>query len=168
LGGFWANVGGSAVSLIADTAADVFDESLSGLDVIKNLGRNIGWAAAGFIPGEKLGKVGKNMLRWGPKLLVLLNDYNLLKDESNKNTWNKLTTDRLVKEGLTNEDLRNITYWARALTGTVNAVKSTARDIKYSKARGTRGQEFTTKNGNKVKLSNSDVDEINSIGARKG
>jgi hypothetical protein len=140
LGGFWANVGGSGVSLVADTVADIADENINGWDVAKNLGRNLGWAAAGFIPGAKLGKVGKNIARWAPKLLVVLNDLNLLRDESSKKTWNKLTNiDALKSEGLNSEDLKNVTYWVRAITGTTNAAKSTARDIKYSKARGTSG-----------------------------
>ena len=168
LGGFWANVGGSAVSLIADTTADIADEGLSGWDVVKNLGRNIGWTAAGFIPGAKLGKISKNIARWAPKMLVVLNDYQLLTDASSKNTWNKLTSERLTKEGLTNEDLRNITYWIRAITGTTNAAKSTARDIKYSKARGGSRQEFTTKDGSKVTLSRAEVEEINRTGTNKG
>jgi len=121
----------------------------------------LGWTATGFIPGGKLGKVAEHMLRWGPKILVALNDYNLLNDESNKNTWNKLISDKLLKEGLNDEDLKNITYWVRALTGTANAVKATGRDIKYSKARGESKQEFTTKDGSKVTLSNKDVKEIN-------
>lgn len=168
LGGFWANVGGSIVSLIGDTTADIADDKVSTWEAVKNLGKNLGWTAAGFIPGGKLGKVAEHMLRWGPKLFVALNDYNLLNDESNKNTWNKLTSDRLVKEGLNDEDLKNITYWVRALTGTVNAGKAAARDIKYSRARGTAGQEFTTKDGTKIILSNKDVQEINVAGARKG
>ena len=168
LGGFWANVGGSIVSLIGDTTADIADDKVSTWEAVKNLGKNLGWTAAGFIPGGKLGKVAEHMLRWGPKLLVALNDYNLLNDESNKKTWNKLTSDKLIKEGLNDEDLKNITYWVRALTGTANAVKATARDIKYSKARGTAGQEFTTKDGTKIILSNKDVQEINVAGARKG
>lgn len=168
LGGFWANVGGSIVSLIGDTTADIADDKVSTWEAVQNLGKNLGWTAAGFIPGGKLGKVAEHMLRWGPKLLVALNDYNLLNDESNKKTWNKLTSDKLVKEGLNDEDLKNITYWVRALTGTANAAKATARDIKYSKARGTAGQEFTTKDGTKIILSNKDVQEINVAGARKG
>ena len=168
LGGFWANVGGSIVSLLGDTTADIADDKVSTWEAVKNFGKNLGWTAAGFIPGGKLGKVAEHMLRWGPKILVALNDYNLLNDESNKNTWNKLTSDKLLKEGLNDEDLKNITYWVRALTGTANAIKATGRDIKYSKARGESKQEFTTKDGSKVTLSNKDVKEINQAGATKG
>ena len=168
LGGFWANVGGSIVSLLGDTTADIADDKVSTWEAVKNFGKNLGWTAAGFISGGKLGKVAEHMLRWGPKILVALNDYNLLNDESNKNTWNKLTSDKLLKEGLNDEDLKNITYWVRALTGTANAVKATGRDIKYSKARGESKQEFTTKDGSKVTLSNKDVKEINQEGATKG
>ena len=168
LGGFAANVGGSAISLIADTTADIADENLSKWDVGKNLIRNLGWTAAGFIPGGKLGKIGKNLQRWAPKLLVMLNNYNLLNDESNKKTWDRIVSGKMFQEGLNSEDLKNISYWTRALTGNINTVKATARDYKYSKARGTSGQEFTTKDGSKVTLSNKDVQEINVTGARKG
>jgi len=140
LGGFGANIVGSIVSLFGDTTADIADDKISTWEAVKNFGKNLGWTAAGFIPGAKLGKVAKNIMRWAPKMLVALNDYNLLNDESNKNTWNKLTNEsRLLKEGLNDEDLKNITYWVRAFTGTANAVKATGRDIKYSKARGTTG-----------------------------
>jgi len=140
LGGFGANIAGSIVSLLGDTTADIADDRVSSWEAVKNFGKNLGWTAAGFIPGGKLGKVAKNIMRWAPKMLVVLNDYNLLNDESNKNTWNKLTNEsRLLKEGLTDEDLKNVTYWIRAFTGNINAVKSAARDIKYSRARGTVG-----------------------------
>lgn len=169
LGGFGANIAGSIVSLFGDTTADIADDKVSTWEAFKNFGKNLGWTAAGFIPGGKLGKVAKNIMRWAPKMLVVLNDYNLLNDESNKNTWNKLTNEsKLLKEGLNDEDLKNITYWIRAFTGTANAIKATGRDIKYSKARGTQGQKFKTKDGQEVQLSNKDVQDINAVGARKG
>lgn len=169
LGGFGANVVGSIVSLFGDTTADIADNKVSTWEAVKNFGKNLGWTAAGFIPGAKLGKVAKNIMRWAPKMLVALNDYNLLNDESNKNTWNKLTNEsKLLKEGLNDEDLKNITYWVRAFTGTANAIKATGRDIKYSKARGTTGQKFKTKDGTEVQLSDKAVAEINIAGAKKG
>ena len=169
LGGFGANVVGSIVSLLGDTTADINDDKVSNWEAFKNLGKNLGWTVAGFIPGAKLGKVAKNIMRWAPKMLVALNDYNLLNDESNKNTWNKLTNEsRLLKEGLNDEDLKNITYWIRAFTGTANAIKATGRDIKYSKARGTTGQKFKTKDGTEVQLSDKAVAEINVAGAKRG
>ena len=160
LGGFGANIAGSIISLLGDTSADIADDKVSTWEAVKNFGKNLGWTAAGFIPGGKLGKVAKNIMRWAPKMLVALNDYNLLNDESNKNTWNKLTNEsRLLKEGLNDEDLKNITYWVRAFTGTANAIKATGRDIKYSKARGTTGQKFKTKDGTEVQLSDKAVAE---------
>lgn len=179
LGGFGANVVGSIVSLFGDTTADIADDKLSTWDTLKNFGRNLGWTFAGFIPGAKFGKIGKNLLRWAPKLAVALNDYNLLNDESSKKTWNKLNSlltaisngeaeEVLNRFNFDEEDLKNITYWVRAFTGNINAVKSTARDIKYSKARGTQGQKFKTKSGQEVELTNKEVNEINSVGARKG
>lgn len=169
LGGFGANIAGSVVSLLGDTSADIVDDKVSNWEAFKNFGKNLGWTVAGFIPGAKLGKVAKNIMRWAPKMLVALNDYNLLNDESNKNTWNKLTNEsRLLKEGLNDEDLKNITYWVRAFTGTANAIKATGRDIKYSKARGTTGQKFKTKDGTEVQLSDKAVAEINIAGAKKG
>ena len=56
-GGITGVVAGLA-STASDVVGDIADESLTGWDVAKNAGINLGWTVAGLVPGAKLGKIG--------------------------------------------------------------------------------------------------------------
>jgi hypothetical protein len=62
-------------SLGTNMAADIADESVSGWDVVKNAGVNLGLAAVGMVPGlglaSKTGKWITNIAKWAPRLLTL-------------------------------------------------------------------------------------------------
>lgn len=68
-------------STLGNLGADWADESLSGWDVAKNLGMNLGLDVVGLIPGISMeasfGKAIKSIASWGPKILVLFSMHNL-------------------------------------------------------------------------------------------
>ena len=168
LGGFWANVGGSAASLIGDTTADIADDNVSAGQTLSNLGKNIGWTVAGFIPGAKLGKVAKSALKWGPKIMAISQDIGIYNDSNVRNTLNKL----FVKgdwSNLNSDDLKNLTTVGRAITGTANAGKSLAREhVINTNNMGAKGVTEIKTNKGTAYVDNNKLAEVNNIAAKNG
>ena len=166
-GGITGVVAGLA-STASDVIGDFADESLTGWDVAKNAGINLGWTVAGLVPGAKLGKIGKALLKWGPRGVALLDSYGLIKDEKTYQALNRMFTTGEI----TSQDLNILTQIGRAITGGTAMAKAARRGHIYEKGRGEyEGQEISVKNERgeyKTVLTDSEVARINKVGKKHG
>jgi len=69
LGGFWANIGGTATSLTSDLYADIARGKDLG-SILKGVGVNLGWGLAGMLPGAKSTKLVARTARLIPKAIM--------------------------------------------------------------------------------------------------
>jgi hypothetical protein len=115
-------------SMLTDLGADFIDPAVSGWQAVKNLGVNAAFAALGMIPGAKMGKVAKNIVKYTPKIIAAASGLGIAMDESTRNTFKKLG-DGTTK--LNREDWRNISHVLSLIAGGIRGVKS---DIAVRKA----------------------------------
>jgi len=69
-------------SLGTDLAADIMDPAVTAGEVIKNAGINAGFAAFGLIPGAKMHKVAKNIIKFLPRIVTVAAGFGIAFDES--------------------------------------------------------------------------------------
>ena len=150
-------------SMGTDLVADILDPAVSGGEVAKNLAVNAGFAVAGMIPGAKMGKVAKNVIKWAPRLMTIVAGSGLAMDESTQNTFKKIAKGEMQ---FTREDWKNISRVLQFASGTVRVGKG-AYDAHKVK-NGVVASDNVKLKGVKSSVSDSDmqlpkktVDEIN-------
>lgn len=119
---------GSAVALgtglgatAAELVADMSDPTVSFGSTLGNLVTNLGFTAAGVIPGAKLGKVGAKVLKWVPKITSVLAAGNLALNEDIHDSLAKAVKE---PDNLTVGDWRNITIAISSVLGITKSIKS--------------------------------------------
>lgn len=142
-------------STATDLVADILDPAVSGGEVAKNLAVNAGFAVAGMIPGAKMGKVAKNVIKWAPRLMTIVAGAGLAMDESTQNTFNKIAKGEMQ---FTREDWKNISRVLQFASGTVRAGKGAYDAHKVKK--GVVASDNVTLEGVKAttKIDGKDVD----------
>ena len=142
-------------STATDLVADILDPAVSGGEVAKNLAVNAGFAVAGMIPGAKMGKVAKNVIKWAPRLMTIVAGAGLAMDESTQNTFNKIAKGEMQ---FTREDWKNISRVLQFASGTVRAGKGAYDAHKMKK--GVVASDNVTLEGVKstTKVNGKDVD----------
>lgn len=163
LGGFWANIGGTATSLTSDLYADISRGKDIG-DILKGIGVNLGWGLAGMLPGAKSTKLIARAGRLIPKAIMLYQSYNIATDpEVIKSAMKFTSTDGL--KTVSSKDLENLKYLFHAVTGGANIAKSHYRAKNYREQ--LNKTKVQTKEGTKP-ISNKDIKEINKAGRKEG
>lgn len=155
-GGTVASVVAGLGSTAMDLSADIVDESTSMWELGANLVTNLGFTAAGAIPGVKLGKVAKSMIKWAPRIITGLSAANVaLNDDIH---------DSLVKLGdnsseMTVQDWKNVLTAATTLLGTIKFGKSEwdNRTVKKVLGKGTFSKQGLTNNN----LTEDQVKQLN-------
>lgn len=142
-------------SMGTDLVADILDPAVSGGEVAKNLAVNAGFAVAGMIPGAKMSKVAKNVIKWAPRLMTIVAGAGLAMDESTQNTFNKIAKGEMQ---FTREDWKNISRVLQFASGTVRAGKGAYDAHKVKK--GIVSSDNVTLEGVKstTKIDGKDVD----------
>lgn len=142
-------------STATDLMADILDPAVSGGEVAKNLAVNAGFAVAGIIPGAKMGKVAKNVIKWAPRLMTIVAGAGLAMDESTQNTFKKIAKGEMQ---FTREDWKNISRVLQFASGTVRAGKGAYDAHKVKK--GIVASDNVTLEGVKstTKVNGKDVD----------
>jgi cytidylate kinase len=138
-------------SMATDLVADIMDPAVSGGEVAKNLAVNAGFALAGMIPGAKMHKVVKNVIKWAPRVMTIVAGAGYAMDESVQNTFKK------IGDGSTNftrEDWKNISRVFSFAAGAVKTGKGMYDSHKVGKAV-IAGDNVTLKG---VKSSTADAD----------
>ena len=114
-----------------DLIADVIDPAVSAGEVVKNLGMNAAFAGIGLIPGAKMHKVAKNIVKYAPKILTAAAGLGIAMDESTQATFKK------IGDGTTKfnrEDWRNLSHVLSLIAGSTRGIKGSldARKVKKS------------------------------------
>ena len=150
-------------STATDLAADILDPAVSTGEVVKNLAVNTGMSLVGMIPGAKMGKVAKNVIKWAPRLMTIVAGTGLAMDESTQQTFKK------IGDGSTNftrEDWKNISRVLQVASGAVRTGKGMYDSHKVNKSIVSgenvtlKGVKSTTTDGD-LQLPKKTVDEIN-------
>lgn len=155
-------------SLGTNMAADIADESMSGWDVAKNAGVNLGLAAVGMVPGlgltSKTGKWITNVAKWAPRLLTL----QAIKDLPE--SYNSLQKAINNPKELTNTDWKNIAYGLSIAAGLSRGTKGIVNNRKYKPTvtQNTETKTFITTKSGKIKATQEQVDAINKAGRKGG
>jgi hypothetical protein len=138
------------------------------LDVAKNALINLGWTAAGFVPGAKLGKIGKALFKWGPRAVMVFDSMGLIKNEMQRSVLKKI-----IKTGeITSEDFNVLTQMGRAATGLTMGAKAMRREHIYNKGKA-EVSEIDVKvskgdNDLEVSLTPGEVESLNKTGRKYG
>lgn len=164
LGGFWANIGGTVISLTSDLYADITREKDLG-DILKGVGVNLGWGLAGMLPGAKSTKVVARAARLVPKAVMLYQSYNTVTDPEVIKSAMKFTSTEGIKT-VSSKDLENLKYLFHAVTGGTNIAKSHYRAKQYKET--INKQSVKTADGKTVKLSDKEIAEVNKAGRKGG
>lgn len=164
LGGFWANIGGTATSLTSDLYADITRGKDLG-DILKGVFTNAGWGLAGMLPGAKSTKVAARAARLIPKAVMLYQSYNTVTDPEVIKSAMKFTSTEGIKT-VSSKDLENLKYLFHAVTGGTNIVKSHYRAKQYRET--INKQSIKTADGKTVKLSDKEIAEVNKAGRKGG
>lgn len=156
---------GSAGLGLASTAtnlvADINDDSMSGLDVAKNLGFGLAGDIAGLIPGigalGKAGKIAKTLKYVAPTAIAAWGAYE--NGTAPIKAMNKLMSD----ETLTVDDWKALSAGLQMLAGGVRLVKgnNTVNKIKNSKE-AVPYNTITVKSGNTYKVDRNQYNKITS------
>ena len=163
LGGFWANIGGTATSLTSDLYADIARGKDLG-SILKGVGVNLGWGLAGMLPGAKSTKLVARTARLIPKAIMAAQSAGIILDPEVQKSAMKFTTVDGLKT-VSSKDLENLKYLFHAVTGGTNIARSHVRAKNYREQ--LNKQKVQTKEGTK-NLSNKDVKEINKAGRKGG
>lgn len=164
LGGFWANIGGTATSLTSDLYADISRGKDLG-DILKGIGVNLGWGLAGMLPGAKSTRLAVRAARLVPKAFMLAQSAGIVLDPEVQKSALKFTNPSEYKN-ISSKDLENLKYLFHAVTGGANIAKSHYRAKQYRET--INKQEVKTTDGKTVNLSNKEVAEINKAGRKGG
>ena len=127
-----------------DLVADILDPAITAGEVVKNAAVNAGFAGLGLIPGVKMNKVVKNIIKYAPKIITAAAGLGIAMDESTQKTFKKLG-DGTTK--LNREDWRNISHVLSLVAAGTRGVKS---DIaRYNVKKGiVKGDELIVKGAN--------------------
>ena len=159
LGGGIAGAAGGITTILSDLYGDI-RRGKDTWGVIKNLGANIAWGAAGLIPGAKLGKVAKNAAR----IYAILQSAGILRDPEVQKSWKNLIDGKDITAG----DFENFKWTLHAITGGTNAVRGHLTERNVNKQIKTNNKPtIETQSGNKP-ITQEQVRKINRIGGRKG
>ena len=147
-----------------DLIADIMDPAVTGGEVVKNLGMNAAFAALGMIPGAKMGKVAKNIVKYAPKIITAVAGLGIATDESTQKTFKKITDG---KEKLNREDWRNLSHVLSLIAGTTRSARNSwdARKVRKSVVMST--EEVVLKGikdpttGKDIQLPKSQIDDLN-------
>lgn len=149
-------------SMGTDLVADIIDPAVSAGEVVKNLGMNAAFAGMGLIPGAKMGKVAKNIVKYAPKILTAAAGLGIAMDESTQATFKK------IGDGTTKfnrEDWRNLSHVLSLIAGSTRGIKGSldARKIKRSvvASENVKLEGVKNANGQDFELPKSTVKEIN-------
>jgi hypothetical protein len=162
------SAGLGVTSTATDLVADIMDPAVSGGEVAKNLAVNAGFAVIGMIPGAKMGKtartVVKTVAKWGPRLLTLAAGAGLVMDKSVQDTFKK------IGDGSTNftrQDWKNIARVFQLAAGATRTGRAEYDNYKVNKASVISKDNVTlkgvksTKSGEDMQLPKKTVDDIN-------
>lgn len=138
-------------STATDLIADILDPAVSGGQVAKNLAVNAGFAALGMVPGAKMGKVAKNIIKWAPRIVAMAATAGIAFDESTQNTFKKIGDG---STHFTREDWKNISHVLSAVAGTVKMGKGMYDGHKVKKS--IVAKDNVELDGVKVKNANGD------------
>ena len=168
LGGTYADIGGTAVSTLADIGGDIADHR-SAWDITKNAAANIGWGVAGLVTGAKSGKVVRRLMQFGPKLFALYAAHSTFTDPAVKRSAEKIFLHGDI-EHATHQDLYNCIQIARTIVGLGNVARATGRNYVIHKAQSKGGNVFKvqTSAGKDVYLSKESLEKINAAGKANG
>lgn len=149
-------------SMGTDLVADIIDPAVTAGEVVKNLGMNAAFAGMGLIPGAKMGKVAKNIVKYAPKILTAAAGLGIAMDESTQNTFKKIG-DGTTK--LNREDWRNLSHVLSLIAGSTRGIKNSvdarkvkkgivaSENVKLEGVKNSKGQDF--------ELPKSKIKEIN-------
>lgn len=118
-------------ALGTDLIADILDPAVTAGEVVKNAAMNAGFAGLGLIPGAKMGKVAKNIVRYLPKIVTAAAGLGIAMDESTQKTFKKLG-DGTTK--LNREDWRNISHVLSLVAAGTRGVKGDIARYKVKKS----------------------------------
>lgn len=150
------SVGTGLFSTATDLAADIVDESTSLGELGANLVTNLGFTAAGAIPGVKLGKIAKSMIKWAPRIIAGLSTANIALNGDIHDSLAKLNEN---SSEMTVQDWKNVLTAATALLGAVKVGKSEWDNRTVKKA---MGKGKFTKNGlTNKELSEEQIKDLN-------
>lgn len=149
-------------SMGTDLVADILDPAVSAGEVVKNLGMNAAFAGMGLIPGAKMGKVAKNIVKYAPKIMTAVAGLGIAMDESTQATFKKIG-DGNVK--FNREDWRNISHVLSLIAGTTRGIRQGVanRKVKNSivASDNVKLKGVKTADGNDYELPKQTVDSIN-------
>lgn len=117
-------------STLTDLGADIIDPQVSAGEAAKNAVVNAGFAALGIIPGVKMGKVAKTLIKWVPKIMTVAAGMGIAMDESTQNTFKKLGDGT---QKLNREDWKNISHVLSLIAGGTRGVKGDITSYKAKK-----------------------------------
>ena len=159
LGGGYAGAAGGITTLLSDLYGDI-RRGRDTWGIIKNLGKNIAWGAAGIIPGAKLRKLARSAAR----IYAGIQSTGILLNDDVQQSWKNL----IDGKNITAHDFENFKWTLHAITGGTNAVRGHLTERNVSKQIETNNKPtIETKNGNKP-ITQKEVNKINKIGGRKG
>lgn len=152
-----------------DMTADIFDDSVSKLQVAKNLGINLGLSAFALLPvvgsSGKVGKIARNI----PKVLSVLGAAGITFDDNVQNSLKKLTSGDF--KSITRDDWKNISHFAQALSGVSQMGRGAVNAYKY-RGLNTKNPSgnlvVKSKEGKSYTLKEADVKKINEVGKKEG
>ena len=149
-------------SMITDLGADIIDPAVSGGEVAKNLIMNAGFAGMGLIPGAKVGKVVKNLIKWTPKIMTAAAGLGIVLDESTQATFKKLGDGT---QHLNREDWRNISHVLSLVAAGTRGVKGDVARYKVKKATVASDnvtlKGLTTPDGHPLEFQKATIKEVN-------
>lgn len=166
-----ASAGLGLTALGTNMAADIADDSVSGLEVAKNAGINLGLGVIGLVPGlglaSKSGKWIAQVAKWAPRLLTMAAAGQIALDDNIKQSLAKVTSN----ETLTVNDWKNVGYALSTMAGLARGARGIVDNRKYKPAfkEASKTETFiTTKSGKKVSATKEQVDKINKAGRKGG
>jgi hypothetical protein len=162
------SAGLGVTSTATDLVADIMDPAVSGGEVAKNLAVNAGFAVIGMIPGAKMGKtartVVKTVAKWGPRLLTLAAGAGLVMDKSVQDTFKKIGDGSI---NFTRQDWKNIARVFQLAAGATRTGRAEYDNYKVNKASAISKDNVTLKgvksttSGEDMQLPKKTVDDIN-------
>lgn len=166
-----ASAGLGLTALGTNMAADIADDSVSGWEVAKNAGINLGLGVVGLVPGlglaSKSGKWIAQAAKWAPRLLTMAAAGQIALDDNIKQSLAKVASD----ETLTVNDWKNVGYALSTMAGLARGARGIVDNRKYKPAfkEDSKTETFiTTKSGKKVPATKEQVDKINKAGRKGG
>ena len=159
LGGGYAGAAGGITTLLSDLYGDI-RRGKDTWGIIKNLGANVAWGAAGLIPGAKLSKLAKNAAR----VYAGLQSAGILMNDDVQKSWKNL----IEGKDISARDFENFKWTLHAITGGTNAVRGHFTEKNIDKQIKTNNKPtIETKSGNKS-ITQEQVNKINKVGRKKG